>query len=484
MPTESVDLVAIARAAMRQRGLEPQFPPAALAQAAAVPGPAPGDGLRDLRELPWCSIDNDDSMDLDQLTVAEQASDGVHVRVAIADVDALVQTTTPIDNHAGHNTTSVYTPTHVFPMLPDRLSTNLTSLAPGEDRVAVILAFTVGPDGEVSRDSVSRALVRNKAKLAYEHVAAWLDGAGPPPDALVDAGDGMAGQLRVQDEAAHRLRARRERAGALEFDPTEGRPIVVDGRVVGLRASSKNRARRLIEDFMIEVNGVAARVLEARGLPSIRRVVGTPTRWPRLQALAAETGDALPDAPEPRALAAFLSRRRAADPQGFADLSLSVLKLLGRGEYMLTRPSEEGIAHFALAVPEYVHSTAPNRRYPDLITQRLLKAAIGDAPSPYTHDTLHALAQHCTRQEDAADKVERQLRKAAAALVLSRRIGDRFTAIVTGASRKATWVRTVDPPTEGRLLDADPGLDVGEHVTVRLQATGVARGFIDFVVAD
>lgn len=484
MPTEPVDLVAIARTAMRERGLEPQFPPAALAQAAAVPGPAPGDGLHDLRGLPWCSIDNDDSRDLDQLTVAERTSDGVRVHVAIADVDALVRTTTPIDVHAGHNTTSVYTPTHVFPMLPDRLSTDLTSLAPGEDRVAVILAFTVGPDGEARRDTVSRALVRNRAKLAYEHVAAWLDGAGPLPDALAAAGDGMAGQLRVQDEAAGWLRARRQRAGALEFDAAEGRPIIADGRIVGLRASSKNRARRLIEDFMIEGNGVAARVLEARGLPSIRRVVRTPTRWPRLQALAAKTGDALPDAADPRALAAFLARRRAADPPGFADLSLSVLKLLGRGEYMLTRPSEEGVAHFALAAPEYVHSTAPNRRYPDLITQRLLKAAMGDAPAPYSHDALHALAQHCTRQEDAADKVERQLRKAAAALVLSRQIGERFAAIVTGASRKATWVRTVDPPTEGRLLDAGPGLDVGEHVTVRLQATDVARGFIDFVVAD
>lgn len=480
---EPTDLEALARAAMRERGLEPDFPPAALAQAATLERAAAGDGLPDLRHLAWCSIDDDDSRDLDQLSVAERDGDAWRVSVAIADVDALVAVDTPLDDHAGWNTTSVYTPTRVFSMLPEHLSTDLTSLAFSEDRVAVVVSFTVDADGGARDEDVRRARVRNKAKLAYEAVADWLEG-GIVPAALSHAGGVMADQLRWQDEAARALRARRQRAGALEFDDTQGRPEVVAGRVVGIRSTGKNRARALIEDFMIAVNGIAARFLEARGLPSIRRVVRSPRRWPRLQVLAAEAGDALPDQPDPRALSAFLARRRAHDPGGFAELSLAVLKLLGRGEYMLTRPSEEGVGHFGLAVPEYVHSTAPNRRYPDLVTQRLLKAALAGVASPYGDERLQALAQHCTRQEDAADKVERQMRKAAAALVLSRRIGDRFDAIVTGVSDTATWVRTFDPPAEGRLIGEASGLDVGARVAVRLRATDVARGFIDFTAAD
>ncbi|HEU4688173.1 MAG TPA: RNB domain-containing ribonuclease, partial [Vicinamibacterales bacterium] len=322
---------------------------------------------------------------------------------------------------------------------------------------------------------------RNHAKLAYDSVAAWLDSADRMPREMAEA-DGVADQVRLQNEIANRLRTRRHEAGALDLASSEARAVVTDGRVSGLRRDEKNRAKALIEDLMIAANGTTARYLAGKGLPSIRRVVRTPKRWDRLQVLAREAGDRLPDVPDPKALSDFLSRRRQADPVRFPDLSLSVVKLLGRGEYVLTRAQrDEG--HFGLAVTDYVHSTAPNRRYPDLITQRLLKAAIAGRPSPYTTDQLEALATHCTRQEDAAEKVERQIRKSAAALLLSSRIGDRFDAIVTGASAKGTWVRTFEPPAEGRVVRGFDGMDVGERVTVRLTRTDVVRGFIDFVGA-
>ncbi len=476
---ESRDLAALAREAMLARGLEPDFPPAAIAQTQRLHAPE-GDHLSDQRHLPWCSIDNDDSRDLDQLTVAERLDDdGVRILVAIADVDALVAMGTPLDHHAQHNASSVYTPAQIFPMLPERLSTDLTSLNPDADRVAVVISFTVDAQGAVGGGKVGRALVRNQAKLAYETVAGWLDGHAPMPPEMADA-DGMSDQLRVQDETAQRLRTRRHEAGALDFEGTEARAVVADGRVAGLRRVSKNRARALIEDFMIAANSVTARYLKAKGLPSIRRVVRSPKRWDRLQALARELGDQLPPEPNPKALAEFLSRRRLADPVRFPDVSLSVIKLLGRGEYVLTRSDDEEAGHFGLAVSDYVHSTAPNRRYPDLITQRLLKAAIAGTPSPYANEALDALAAHCTKQEDAADKVERQMRKSAAALILSSRIGERFDAIVTGASAKGVFVRTLEPPVEGKLVRGGEGLDVGQRLHVTLVRTNVERGFIDF----
>jgi exoribonuclease-2 len=477
----SIDLTALARRAMRERGLEPDFPAAALAQAEQMRAPAAsGNGTVDLRHLPWCSIDNDDSRDLDQLTVTDRDEDGaVRVLVAIADVDALVPIDTPLDAHARLNTTSVYTPARVFPMLPERLSTDLTSLNPDQDRVAIVISFTVGTDDRPGNGVVQRARVCNHARLAYDSVAAWLDGDGPLPDAIADAG-GVAAQIRLQDELAERLRRRRHQEGALDLEGVESRAVVADGQVVALRMESKNRARALIEDFMIAVNGVTARFLEAHGVPSIRRVVRSPKRWDRLQSLAEEHGDRLPDAPDPKALAGFLARRRREDPIRYPDISLSVVKLLGRGEYVLTRSHEDEAQHFGLAVTEYVHSTAPNRRYPDLITQRLLKVAIDKEAPPYSDEELDGLARHCTRQEDAADKVERQVHKSAAALLLSSRVGERFDAIVTGASAKGIWVRTLQPPVEGRVVRGGEGLDVGERVRVTLARTDVERGFIDF----
>ena len=480
MSSNSVDLSLLAREAMLQRGLAPDFPPAAIEQSERLSGPAQNGSMADMRHLPWCSIDNDDSLDLDQLTVAEPLhGDSVRIHVAVADVDALVPNGTPIDQHARQNTTSVYTPTRIFPMLPERLSTNLTSLNPQADRVAMVISYTVGSDGSVDDGAVKRAHVRNYAKLAYNSVDAWLQGVGPMPQAMAGA-HGVADQVRIQEQVAQRLKQRRHEDGALDLETIEPRAVVENGRVVQLQQEKKNRARTLIEDFMIAANGVTARFLEAKGLPSIRRVVRSPERWDRLETLAKQLGDRLPPEPESKALADFLSRRRRADPLRFSDLSLTVVKLLGRGEYVLIRSHEDEAGHFGLAVKDYVHSTAPNRRYPDLITHRLVKAALDGERSPYSDEALEDLASHCTMQEDAAEKVERQMRKSAAALLLSLRIGDHFEGIVTGASSKGTWVRIFDPPAEGRLVRGVQGADVGDPLRVRLVHTDVERGFIDF----
>jgi exoribonuclease-2 len=480
MSSNSVDLSLLAREAMLQRGLSPDFPPAAIEQSERLSGPAQNGSTADMRHLPWCSIDNDDSLDLDQLTFAEPLhGDSVRIHVAVADVDALVPNGTPIDEHARHNTTSVYTPTWIFPMLPERLSTNLTSLNPQADRVAMVISYTVGSDGRVNDGAVNRAHVRNHAKLAYNSVDAWLQGVGPMPQAMA-AAHGVADQIRIQEQVAQRLKQRRHEDGALDLETIEPRAVVQNGRVVQLQQEKKNRARTLIEDFMIAANGVTARFLEAKGLPSIRRVVRSPQRWDRLETLAKQLGDPLPPEPDSKALADFLSRRRRADPLRFPDLSLTVVKLLGRGEYVLIRGHQDEAGHFGLAVKDYVHSTAPNRRYPDLITHRLVKAALAGERSPYSDEALEDLAGHCTMQEDAAEKVERQMRKSAAALLLSLRIGDQFEGIVTGASPKGTWVRIFDPPAEGRLVRGAQGADVGDPLRVRLVHTDVERGFIDF----
>ncbi|HEV8578789.1 MAG TPA: RNB domain-containing ribonuclease [Thermoanaerobaculia bacterium] len=478
------DLQAIARRAMEERGLEPDFPPAAVAEAERLGPDSHDDGassIRDLRQLLWSSIDNDDTRDLDQLEVVEAlAEDAIRVLIAIADVDALVRTGSAIDAHARVNTTSVYTAARTFPMLPERLSTGLTSLNDGEDRLAVVIEMSVSRDGSIAAADLYRARVRNRAKLAYDAVAAWLDGGGPMPPRMAEV-PGIESQVRLQDLAASRLRGLRHERGALDLETSEARPVFVDGVVTDLKEERKNRAKELIEDFMIAANGVTARYLDTHGLPSLRRVVRTPKRWPRIVALAAGYGGHLPAEPDARALHEFLEGRRQSDPQGFPELSLSVVKLLGPGEYAVDPPGGDPPGHFGLAVKDYTHATAPNRRYPDLITHRLLKAAFEGRTASYSMDELEALARHCTRQEDAANKVERQVRKAAAALLLEGRIGDTFEAVVTGASEKGTWVRTCQRPiVEGRLERGFEGLDVGDRLRVRLISTDVERGFIDF----
>jgi len=466
---------------MIAHGLEPDFAPAAQQELAAIRGPAEAsDGVRDLRELLWASIDNDDSRDLDQLSVAEALDGGrVRILVAIADVDAVVRKGSALGAHASHNTTSVYTPAAIFPMLPERLSTDLTSLNEDQDRIAVVVDMTFEADGSLVTSDVYRARVRNRAKLAYRSVAAWLDGTGPAPQRIL-ATPGLDANLRLQDGVAQQLVNLRHVKGALSLETIEPSMEFDGDSLAGLHQDGKNRATQLIEEFMIAANAVTAEFLDAKKFPSLRRVLRSPERWDRIVKLAAETGDHLPDAPDVVALETFLCRRKVADPEKFPDLSLAVVKLIGRGEYVLDLPGGAPPGHFGLAVKDYTHSTAPNRRFPDLITQRLLKAALAGAPLPYSIPELTELAQRCTDQEDAASKVERQVRKSAAALFLSNRIGAEFDGIITGASSKETWVRVFQPPIEGRVQSRFQGLDVGDHVHVKLMHTDVERGFIDF----
>ncbi len=470
----------IARQALLAAGLQPDFSPAATAQLDAIQSAATDGAARDLRSMLWCSIDNDDSRDLDQLSVAQALPDGaVKVLVAIADVDALVGRGTALDLQARENTTSIYTAARIFPMLPERLSTDLTSLGFDVDRKAMVIEMTVAPDGSLRSSDVYPAMVRNKAQLAYDSVAAWLDGAGPMPGPLA-AVAGLGENIRLQYGVAEKLQALRHTNGALDFESVEVRPVFDGDTVTDLAAQKTNSAKELIADLMIASNGVTARFLSAKKFPSLRRVVRIPKRWDRIVELAAEHGATLPPVPDSNALNRFLKAAKAADPLRFPDLSLSVIKLMGSGEYVVEMPGVEGPGHFGLAVRDYAHSTAPNRRYPDLITQRLIKAALAGQPTPYTQTELGALAQHCTEAEDAAKKVERQVEKSAAAMLLQSRVGETFDAIVTGASDKGTWVRLLRPPVEGRLMEGARGADVGARLRVTLSSTNVERGFLDF----
>ena len=467
---------------MLAHGLEPDFPPAAVRQLAGISAaPAAAADVRDLRALPWCSIDNDDSRDLDQLSVAQPQADGaVQILIAIADVDATVTAGTPLDAHASANTTSVYTAAEIFSMLPERLSTDLTCLAAGQERLSLVIDMTVDAGGAVSAEQIYRARVVNRAKLAYDGVAAWLAGKAAAP-APVSAVPGMDEQLRIQDATAQRLKRVRQQQGALNFTTLEALAVYENSALVDLRPDEDNRAKQLIEYFMIAANQVVARYLEAHGSPSLRRVLRAPERWNRIVALARGLGASLPPLPDARALSGFLADRQRAAPAQFPDLSLAVVKLIGAGEYALKRPGEPAEGHFGLALHDYTHSTAPNRRFPDVITQRLLKAALAKAPPPYAEAELSTLAAHCTLQEGNAAKVERQVRKSAAAMLLQTRLGEQFDAIVTGASDKGTWVRTTHPLAEGRVVRGFEGLDVGDTVRVQLAYTDVQRGFIDFV---
>ncbi|HSW04034.1 RNB domain-containing ribonuclease [Aquabacterium sp.] len=480
------DLVRIATQEMIDRGLQPAFPAAVVRQVDTLTSAdAEADPqILDLSALPWCSIDNDDSLDLDQLSCCEALAGGaVKVRVAVADVDALVHPGSAIDAHAQFNTTSVYTSAKVFPMLPERLSTDLTSLNPGQQRLALVTEMLIAEDAEILQSSVYRARVRNQAKLAYDAVAAWIEGQGPLPPAAA-AVPGMDEQLRVQDAVAQRLRERRQAQGSLEFQSFQPRALFDGDRVVDIRQQVQNRARQLIEELMIATNSCTARFLAGSGRPSLRRVVRSPERWLRIVEVARKYGEALPKAPDAQALEAFLARRRAADPLRFADLSLVIIKLMGSGEYVLEQPGAPALGHFGLAVRDYTHSTAPNRRYPDLITSRLVKAILSAAPPPYNARELETLAEHCTQQENAAQKVERRVRKSEAALVLQTHLGQSFDAIVTGHSVTDSWVRIFAPPAEGKLVNAAPDTEVGQQLRVKLVATDVERGFIDFAAVD
>ena len=478
-------LRAAAASAMRTNGFAPEFSADVMREVDAIVDPARAalpDGTRDLRTLPWSSVDNRESRDLDQIEVTERLPDDtIRVRIGVADVESLVALGSHADAHAASNTTSVYTGVAVFPMLPERLSTDLSSLNEGEDRLAVVIEFDVTPAGELVGGTVYRALVHNHAKLTYNEIGAWLDGESPAPR-LIRQSDALRDQLLMQDEAARRLRTARALAGALNFESIEALPVVVNGKVVDLAVARRNRARDMIEDFMVAANRAVAVYLIDRGFASIRRVVREPKRWDRIVAIAAELGVTLPVAPNNKALADFLERRRAADPEHFADLSLSVVKLLGPGVYTLERRlgNRRMSGHFGLAVADYVHSTAPNRRFADLVTQRLLRAADARTPSPYSDEELIAIAARCTERGEAARKVERTMRKIAGASMLSERIGESFTAIVTAASPKGVYARVLSPPVEGRIVKGGGGLDVGDTVRLTLVVADAVRGYIDF----
>lgn len=481
----AIDLKAAARQEMIREGFEPDYPADVMREVGGLPAnsavkPNTDPSRRDLRNLVWSSIDNPESRDLDQVEVAELLANGdIKVLVGIADVDSLVSSASALDRHAAHNTTSVYCGIITFPMLPERLSTDLTSLNEKVDRLALVIEFVVAPDGTVRSQDVYRAMLRNGAQLDYPSVGGWL-GAGGECPAKVRASAALEQQLRLQDRVAQTLRSRRHRAGALELETIEATPVSEDGRVTDLVVRPQNRATQLIEDFMIAANTAMATFLEEKGSSAIRRVVKVPERWDRIVALAAGLGEKLPATPDSGALSAFLAKRRAADPDHFPDLSLSVVKLMGPGIYVLEKPGETGEGHFGLAVHDYTHSTAPNRRYADLVTQRLLKAVLAGAKPAYADESLAQIATQCTTMEDGARKVERTCRKQAAAELLSGRIGESFDAIVTGASAKGTFVRTLRPPAEGMVVRGQHGLDVGDKVTVRLVGADPVRGFIDF----
>ena len=476
------DLQAIAKQVMLEHGFEPDFPPQIaqqLSQLKARPTQVqPSADIRDLRSLLWSSIDNDTSRDLDQIEVAERLTNGdIKVLVGIADVDAFVPKHSAIDDYAAKETTSVYAGVRIFPMLPEELSTGATSLLENADKLSIVVEYAVDAAGCVTSSDVYRAIVRNKAQLAYNAVGAWLEGTATAPTKVAASTD-LQAQLKLQSEAAQALKNQRYRNGALNIETTEIRPVLLDQRVVDVVSEEKNPATDLIEDFMIAANGVVARMLEK--VSSIRRIVKTPERWDRIVQLAAQHGGKLPPDPDSKALNDFLVERKAADPDHFADVSLAVIKLIGPGEYVLERPGDPVQGHFGLAVQDYTHSTAPNRRFPDIVTQRLIKAMLVNQPAPYSDNELAAIASNCTAKEDAARKVEREMSKRLAAVAMSHKIGQVFDALVTGATPKGMFVRVLQPRVEGLLAQGQQGLDVGDRLRVKLIRTDVQRGYIDF----
>jgi len=478
-----VILEQIARRVMQEHGFLTDFSATVLDELAKIQKVVGGteSTMKDLRQLLWASIDNVDSLDLDQLTVAEKLADNkVKILVAIADVDTLVKKNSAIDEHAHQNTTSIYTAGKTFPMLPEKLSTDLTSLNYQEDRPAMVIEMIISDAGEIQNSDIYHAIVQNHAKLAYNRVAAWLEGKDPTPSQTIAVDSSLPENLRLQDQVAQKLRSQRHKLGTLELQTLETRPVFAGDQIQDLQVEETNRAKEIIEDFMIAANDVTALFLQKKQIPSLRRVVRSPKRWDRIVEIAGQHNYRLPSEPDSKALADFLIKQKAADPLRFPDLSLIIIKLLGSGEYVVELPNETAPGHFGLAVKDYTHSTAPNRRFPDLITQRILKATLNGSPLPYNQPELIELAQHCTLKEDDASKVERIVAKSAAAMLLSSKIGDKFDAICTGAADKGTWVRIFHPPIEGRLLHGYEGIDVGNRLKVRLIHVDIYQGFIDF----
>jgi VacB/RNase II family 3'-5' exoribonuclease len=477
-----LDLQAIAKQVVLEHGFAPDFSAEVERQlkdlGAHPPLGEPGPDIRDLRDLLWSSIDNDTSRDLDQIEVAELLPDGrVKVLIGIADVDAFVPKASPIDQHAAREATSIYAGVRNFSMLPEELSTGASSLLENEDRLSIVIEFVAGSDGRVTSSDLYRAVVRNRAQLTYRAVGNWLENSSAAPPKVAASKD-LESQLKLQDEVAQSLRDQRFQHGALNIETSELHPVLLNHQVVDVAQQDKNRATELIEDFMIAANGVVARMLEK--VSSLRRIVRSPERWGRIVELAAEYGEKLPGTADSKALNNFLLERKAADPDRFADLSLAVIKLIGPGEYVLERPGDPEAGHFGLAVQDYTHSTAPNRRFADIVTQRLIKAQLSAQPAPYSDDELSAVANNCTVKENAARKVEREMSKRIAAVAMSPQIGKIFDAIVTGVTPHGTFVRALQPHVEGLLAHGEEGLDVGDQLRVKLIRTDAQRGYIDF----
>lgn len=478
------DLHTIARRAVADAGFEPDFGADVKRELEESKGVTvkPGEGVRDMRGLLWSSIDNRESKDLDQVEYAERAEGGFRVLVGIADVDAYVPEGSAVDRRAASNTVSVYTPAEVFPMLPEELSTDLTSLVEGEDRLAVVMELSVTEGGDVTSKQVYRAVVHNRAKMDYDTVGAWLEGRGPAHEAFARV-EGLEAQVRLQDELAQSLHALRRRCGALELERNELVPVVENGRIVRLDERRHNRAQDIIESLMIAANTSMAELLQDHGVPSLRRVVRAPEMWPRIVETAEALGEHLPPEPDPRALSDFMQRRRKAAPASYGELSLSILKMLGPGDYMVEAPGLEQEGHFGLAVHDYTHSTAPNRRFPDLVTQRCLKSVTAGTTAPYTREQLEEIAAHCNEMESASRRVERRMRKVAAAVMLGEHVGETFDAVVTGVKPKGTFARLLHPPADGMIVRRKRGLRVGQRIRVKLLSTDPECGFIDFARA-
>ena len=482
MNDNRITLKQIARKAMISRGLVPDFPAALISELRKITSPATHKSTqsKDMRRLLWCSVDNDDSLDLDQLSYAEQLPENkFRLLIAIADVDALVIKHSNIDHYAGQNTATIYTVAEIFPMLPEKLSTDFTSMRMGEERCAVVVEMIIGHDGAVQQSDVYTAMVFNRAKLQYESLGEWLEGNSPIPSEIRKV-EGLAENIQLQDRLAQKMKKLRYEHGALEFETIEARPVFDGDALSEMKAELKNRAKSMIEDFMIATNGATARYLEDQNFPSLRRVVRTPKRWNRIVELASENGFLLPVKAESKSLSAYLKFIKQNDPQHFVDMSISVLKLLGAGEYVVEIPGSAPEGHFGLAVKDYTHSTAPNRRFPDLVTQRLLKSAIAGHSVPYSIEQLEEIAQNCTQKEDDVRKVERLVEKSAMAMLMKSRIGGVFEAIVTGASAKGTWIRLFHPYAEGKLVNGFRGLEVGNKLKARLIHIDIDEGFIDF----
>lgn len=482
MKKKKYNLELLAKKLLKEKGLQPDFSKSALQQLENINRPAsPTANTQDLRKFLWCSIDNDDSRDLDQLTFGKKENDGSFIIwIAVADVDSLVKKDSAIDMHAQINTTSIYTPAKVFTMLPEKLSTDLTSLNENEDRVAMVVQIKVDSTGKIEEGAISPALVRNHAKLAYNAVGSWLEGRAEMPEKVENV-SGLENALKVQHEVAQLIKERRHNFGALTLESPEVEAKLTEKQEVILALPESNYAQQLIENFMIAANYIMATHLLKAGIPSLRRVVRIPKRWDRIVEIAASFKEALPNEPNSKALEIFLCKRKKADPESFLDLSLTIIKLIGRGEYVVESPGNKPIGHFGLAVREYTHSTAPNRRFPDLISQRQYKALISGSKNPYPPKELQLLAEHCTMQEDAVMKVERHMSKSAAAMLLSSRIGSYYKGIITGAAEKGTWARIFDPPVEGKVVQGFEGLDIGERVTVKLASVDIPQGYINFI---